>query len=440
MSYSVFISYRREGGEGFAQMFNERLSKKRYRVFYDIESIGVGIFDKKILDEIKKSDVFVLMLSKDALNRCVNDDDWVRQEISYALKLGKPIIPLFFRGFRFPDNLPKDIEMVKLYNGIDIRDMNFLDSKFKQLCKMINDAAKAPRVRADEPETPAPMPLPQKEVKKTKVVKYAKNVKLSSINKRNALANKYFKKALNAGEARFRLIPHKFFYLKKYHYYVKAAELGHYKALNFLFTNNIYADYSVNHLHDTKAIVVKRYNLNKASERHEPFALFLEGLILHKEFCNNWSKWTDLINVLTESAECGYTLSQIMLGSLYSVSNDINLSPDASNYIYQYAKDYQRALYWYNKAGEQGSAYAYCQIGILYEYGKAAISDMEKATFYYRRGAEMGDPDAQYRLGKCYMDGDGVDKDRNQAIILLKLAAEQGHAGAQGALVTALSD
>lgn len=154
---SVFISYRREGGEGFAQMFSEKLAKKRYHVFYDIESIGVGLFDERILQEIEQIDVFLLILTKGALDRCVNEGDWVRVEIAYALKLGKPIIPLFFRDFEFPKDLPADIAAVALYNGIDIRDMNFFETKFKQLCSMINDAAKAARtsVASKKPSQPA---------------------------------------------------------------------------------------------------------------------------------------------------------------------------------------------------------------------------------------------------------------------------------------------
>lgn len=433
MANSVFISYRREGGEGFAQMFKEKLSKKRYRVFYDIESIGVGIFDRKILEEIEKADVFLLILSKDALNRCVNADDWVRQEISHALKLGKPIIPLFFRGFDFPRDLPTEIEKVRFYNGIDIRDMTFFEPKFKQLCKMINDAARTPRVRADAPKTPAP---PKEEVKETK---YSQRVKLPD-NKRNTLASKYYKKATTAGDARFRLIPHKFFYLKKYHYYVKAAELGHPKALNFLFTSNVYADYSSNFALSTSAIVIKRHSLDKAVEKHDPLALFLEGLLKHKAFCNTIptdTAWNGMISPLTESAEWGYVLSQLMLGALYSLSGDIILGVDASNYIYKYAKDYQLALYWYNKAGEQGSAYAYGCIGTMYENGFLPYSNTEKALFYYRRGAEMGDPNSQFKLGEYYTYGTGVEKDVDQGKTWLKLAADQGHKGAQELLFTA---
>lgn len=420
MQYSVFISYRREGGEGFAQMFKDKLSKKRYHVFYDIESIGVGAFDKKILEEINKSDVFLLILSKDALNRCVNGDDWVRQEISYALTLGKPIIPLFFRGFSFPHDLPAEIEKVKLYNGIDIRDMTFLDSKFKQLCKMINDAAKTPRAREPEPE--APKQLPEKATVKAKSVK---PIDLP-LSKRNAMASKYYKKAMKAGNARFRFIPHKFFNLKKYHYYIKAAELGHPKALKFIFTTNAGTQ-----------IVVKRFSLDKATEKHEPFAMFLKGLGKYSEFrCDPSYYLSDMINAFTESAECGYILSQIMLGALYSLSDDLKLNYTCREYIKRSKADYKQALYWYSKAGDQGSAYAYGQIGVLYENGKISVKNMEKAAFYYRRGAEMGDPDAQYRLGKCYMDGEGIDKDLNQAAVWLKLAAEQGHSDAQSALVT----
>jgi exodeoxyribonuclease VII large subunit len=63
-------------------MFSEKLQKKRYQVFYDIESIGAGLFDQKILYEIEQADVFLLILTKGALDRCSSEGDWVRAEIA----------------------------------------------------------------------------------------------------------------------------------------------------------------------------------------------------------------------------------------------------------------------------------------------------------------------------------------------------------------------
>ena len=145
MPHSVFISYRRDGGEGFAQMFHDRLRQKGFRVFYDIEALGVGEFDRKILREIERADVFLLILSKNALDRCANEGDWVRREIAHAMSLGKPIIPLFFRDFTFPSKLPAELSRLPYYNGVDIRDMNYLDAKLRQLCDMIREAVKPPK-------------------------------------------------------------------------------------------------------------------------------------------------------------------------------------------------------------------------------------------------------------------------------------------------------
>ena len=51
-------------------------------------------------------------------DRCFYDDDWVRIEISYALKLKKNIIPIMMPGFLWPEKLPDDINEIRNLNGI----------------------------------------------------------------------------------------------------------------------------------------------------------------------------------------------------------------------------------------------------------------------------------------------------------------------------------
>lgn len=44
---AVFISYRRDGGESYAQLLYNSLIKMGYNVFYDIESMSSGNYKKQ---------------------------------------------------------------------------------------------------------------------------------------------------------------------------------------------------------------------------------------------------------------------------------------------------------------------------------------------------------------------------------------------------------
>lgn len=78
----IFISYRRNGGEVLAQLINENLIKKKYSVFYDIESLSSELFDERLFAEIESCTDFILILPEGALDRSIEDeDDWVRKKI-----------------------------------------------------------------------------------------------------------------------------------------------------------------------------------------------------------------------------------------------------------------------------------------------------------------------------------------------------------------------
>ena len=129
----LFISYRRDGGEALAFLLNDRLKQKGYSVFYDIESLHAGKFDQKIFSEIEACDHFVLVLSVGALDRCVNENDWVRWEIAHALEHKKNIVPVMMRGFMFPENLPEEIAEISSINGVLFESMSLMDARIEQL-------------------------------------------------------------------------------------------------------------------------------------------------------------------------------------------------------------------------------------------------------------------------------------------------------------------
>lgn len=118
MKYDVFISYRRDGGEYTAKILRDRLDELGYTVFFDVESLRSGDFNTKLYSVIEECADFILILSPDALNRCQNEDDWVRREVEYALERGKNIIPVMLRGFEFPESLPPSMEQLRFKHGI----------------------------------------------------------------------------------------------------------------------------------------------------------------------------------------------------------------------------------------------------------------------------------------------------------------------------------
>lgn len=104
--YDIFISYRRVGGAQYARILQLMLIQRGYKVFLDYDELTDGIFGDHIKAAIKEAPIFMLVLSAHSMERCVNEDDWVRQEVMLAIEEGKHLIPInpdnSFDGF--PDN------------------------------------------------------------------------------------------------------------------------------------------------------------------------------------------------------------------------------------------------------------------------------------------------------------------------------------------------
>ena len=115
MAYDIFISYRRKGaGAGVAGELQAKLENRGYNVFLDVDNIGSGQFPAQIEKAIEECNDFLLVLSPGTLDRCVNEEDWVRREIIQAQNLNKNIIGVVIPGFIMPDAeaLPAPLEQV----------------------------------------------------------------------------------------------------------------------------------------------------------------------------------------------------------------------------------------------------------------------------------------------------------------------------------------
>jgi hypothetical protein len=89
----------------------------------DVENLGQGAFDVALKQQLAASRNVVVVLSEASLDRCVTDHDnkdFVRKEISMALKMGKNIVPVSTDDFAFPEAeaLPEDIRPIVSINAV----------------------------------------------------------------------------------------------------------------------------------------------------------------------------------------------------------------------------------------------------------------------------------------------------------------------------------
>lgn len=131
--YDIFISYRREGGYDTAKHLYDLLTRDGYRVSFDIDTLRNGDFDEQLLLRIDQCKDFILIVDKNCFDRTLDKtfnpkQDWLRQELAYALRKNKNIIPIFLNGIKgFPNNLPADIAQVSKKNGPEYNRYYFND-------------------------------------------------------------------------------------------------------------------------------------------------------------------------------------------------------------------------------------------------------------------------------------------------------------------------
>lgn len=117
--FDVFISYRREANAEAARLICYALASKGLKVFLDVDSLKSGHFDERLLDTIRSTPNFVVILSPGSMIRCRSLDDWVRKEILEAIARERNIVPVLMGAFSFEEEaLPGELESLRRHNGI----------------------------------------------------------------------------------------------------------------------------------------------------------------------------------------------------------------------------------------------------------------------------------------------------------------------------------
>jgi len=94
-------------------------------------------------------------------------------------------------------------------------------------------------------------------------------------------------------------------------------------------------------------------------------------------------------------------------------------------------KDYKTSYNLILPLAEKGFAKAQYNLGVMYGNGKGVAKDYSKAIKWWNHAANQGNGKAQYNLGVMYEEGKGVKKNLKKAANWYQLASNQGHAKAQ---------
>ena len=108
------------------------------------------------------------------------------------------------------------------------------------------------------------------------------------------------------------------------------------------------------------------------------------------------------------------------LDDAHAIFTSGNNYRDAAN---GFPQDYAKAFELFVRAGELGSAKAYCNIGSAYESGRGVDIDKMKATHYYKLAAIGGNTNARHNLGIMEVRAGNM----NRALKHYMIAAGCGH-------------
>lgn len=384
----IFISYRRDGGEHVAWRFHDALKNRHYRPFMDYDGLIGGQFDAQLYDAIDHCKDFILILPPNALDRCINEGDWVRLEVERAAEDRKNIIPVRMENFKYPDVLPESLEFLKKQQSFKLYSDLFDDFIDK---KIVPSLKSEPVI----PESSTPIGK--------KVLPFL----LGLIVVCGALFGFLYMKHLPPFQLSPTVTPTPVVISSP------TDEPG--DSIEELASKGEAAYQTGNYESALLSLIPAAEGGNDAAQFRLGW-MYSQGEGLEQSYEQAF-KWYQ------EAAEQGNTDAQTNLGWLYSHGKVSDLSAEQAD---------EKAVEWYQKAADQGNAGAQYNLGVMYENGRGAAYSYEKALEYYQKAAAQGDVDAQFCIGKMYDNGlGGLDKSEEEALSWYLKAADLGHAEAQ---------
>lgn len=386
--YQIFISYRRDGGEDLARLLEYKLTDRGFNVFFDVESLRSGAFNKALFEKIAECTDVVVVLPPHGLDRCSDPNDWVRLEISRALELKKNVIPIMMRNFTFPENLPEDIDDLRHMNGINASN-EFFEAVIEKLVSILLHSKP---FNSDE-----------------QLLKEAEEGNISVMNEAGLRCE--------FGSPADRR--------KAFAFYEKSAAAGDIGALYNL--GDVYEqcerDLSLVYDYGIEAFILQK-NADEAREAMHKLAVdcytkakeknFAPAIYRLGNFAENERDFEKALSLYQSAADFDYPPAQNALGYFKMNGIKTNINPNLAIALYKKAADagYTPAIYNYAHARELIDINEAVQMykRVAYVIPQAAFSlaryyerlhDLRGAVDYYRVAYEAGMQEAGESLRRC---------------------------------------
>lgn len=382
----VFISYSHQNADACAWIDSVLEKQDGFNVWYDKGLVPGEVYRKKIAQVIRDAGYFIILLSESSVN-----SDWVLDEVEYAKKLHKRILPIWVEDVEIPD----DLDMIlQRYHSL-FWHLRSSDSQFeKSLLSMfdIGDAA----------------PVGQAQVGYGNMFSEKVNEKMKDLLRKEE-------------QGKFSEIyrPENACVLGEAYLYGGPCAVDRQKARHYFQTAKYFGN------RDGEFYLLKMQLDDQVKETwDEP----------DEEFCK------PIVERIEELADAGSIPAKLCLGNLlwygrYGCPVDKDRSAalyeecarlgnaraqfvTSSNYYYGEGveKDYELAKMYANLALEQRYIYAWRRWGKFYRDGRAVEQDYAKARACYEKGARMGDYNCYNKIGDMLYHGWGCPVDYEAAV------------------------
>ena len=383
----VFISYSHQDRNLCEKLAGMLKVDAEIDVWYDKNLIPGDAFRKKIVENIRNADYFVVLLSKNSVV-----SEWVLDEVEYAKRLHKRILPIYADNTKLPDELDMIIHRYQcLFWYLRSSEEQFRVSFLRIFSSESQETIEEAEGVRSENEFSAS-------------VNHEMRVLLEA-ESREQYARCY--DAKNAG-----LLGTAYLFggpcavdREKARFYFRIAEYqgnpeGTFYLLQMQLEDQEKATWDEPDEEFCRPIIDKIRHL--AERDCEPAVLYYANLLWYGQY--GCSQNVTLSTALYEHcAKRGNARAQYMLASNYYFGDGVK-------------KDYNLAIMYANLAMEQGYIKSCRRWGKFYRDGLAVPQDYIKAREYYEKGAKMGDYNCFNKIGDMIYYGWGYPIDYCEAV------------------------
>ena len=382
----VFISYSHQNADACRWIDSVLEKQDGFRVWYDRGLVPGEVYRKKIAEVIRDSGYFIILLSESSVH-----SDWVLDEVEYAKKLHKKILPIWIESVDLPDDLDMILQRYhSLFWHLRSSDIQFENS----LLSMFDS-------REKKTQGPALVGFGNQfsEQVNQRMKDLLQSERMGRFSEVYAPEN-----ACILGEAYLYGGPCPVDRERARHYFRSAVYFGDRDARFHLLKMQL-AD-QVRETWDEPDETFYRPIMDQirclADDGSVPAKLYLGDLYWYGRLgCPKDHRLS--AELYEECARLGNARAQFMMSSNYYSGDGVE-------------RDYDLAKMYANLALEQKYIYAWRRWGKFYRDGLAVERDYGKARYWYEKGAQMGDYNCYNKIGDMLYHGWGCEADPAAAV------------------------